>query len=147
VSRTYLLARVSFVALTIVFAAGGTARMARAQDSVPKPAARRDRDVISAEELAAPALRSQTVYEVVKRLRPNFLTSRGTAVRQQGSTADPEAGQVHASVDGNSVTAIGDLRTMSIDGVIEIRFLSAGQAMQRFGGAAREGPVILVRTM
>jgi hypothetical protein len=30
--------------------------------------------------------------------------------------------------------------------VVEIRFLTPSQAMQRFGGAAREGPVILVKT-
>jgi len=35
---------------------------------------------------------------------------------------------------------------MHVASVLDIRFLDAAAAMQRFGGAAREGPVILVRT-
>jgi hypothetical protein len=33
-----------------------------------------------------------------------------------------------------------------VNSVLEIQFLSVAAAMQKFGGAAREGPVILVRT-
>ena len=31
--------------------------------------------------------------------------------------------------------------------VVEIRFLNPAAAMQKFGGSALEGPVILVKTM
>jgi hypothetical protein len=43
---------------------------------------------------------------------------------------------VHASINGVAVVPLDELRTMLLAGVVEIRFLSAAAAMQRFGGAA-----------
>ncbi len=106
------------------------------------PTARRDPNVIGADELSNPALRGQSVLEVIRVLRPNFLATRGVQSRQ-----NPEAGRVHASINGASVVSLDELRSMHIAGVMEIRFLSAAAAMQKFGGAAQEGPVILVLTM
>ena len=113
--------------------------------------ARRDRSVITQEELADPSVSGRNVLEVVRSLRPQFLTVRGTHTLQDTSTArkgvvDPEAGKVHASVDGAKIISIEELAAIDASTVIEIRFLTPSQAMQRFGGAAREGPVILVKT-
>lgn len=94
------------------------------------------------DELRDPGLAGQSVLEVVRKLRPNFLSSRGVQSR-----SNPEAGRVHASINGNGVVSLDELRTMHTAGVVEIRFLNAAAAMQRFGGAAQEGPVILVQTM
>lgn len=105
------------------------------------PASRPDRDVISQQELAVPALRALSVLEVIRTLRPHFLNVRG-----KNSQSDSEAGRVHASIDYNGVIALDDLRNVHITGVTEIRFLGVGPAMQKFGGAAHEGPVIVVRT-
>ena len=99
----------------------------------------RNRDVISEEELTAnPGLRSQSVLEVVRALRPHFLTERGTA--------GAERGKVHASIDNGRIVALSELATMHGNTVVEIRYLSSAQAMQKFGSAALEGPVIAVRT-
>jgi hypothetical protein len=112
---------------------------------------RRDRNVISREELADPTIAGRNVLEVVRVLRPQFLTVRGnhniqdTATARMGKT-DPEAGKVHASVDGTKIVSIEELAGITASTVAEIRFLTPSQAMQRFGGAAREGPVILVTT-
>ena len=89
-----------------------------------------------------PALRALSVLEVIRTLRPHFLNVRG-----KNSQSDPEAGRVHASIDFNGVIPLEDLRNLHITGVTEIRFLGAGPAMQKFGGAAHEGPVIVVRTL
>jgi hypothetical protein len=88
----------------------------------------------------------------VRSLRPQFLSVRGTHTLQDTSTArkgavDPEAGKVHASIDGTKIVSVEELAGISANSVAEIRFLNPAQAMQRFGGAAREGPVILVTTM
>jgi len=104
----------------------------------------RDRDVIGRDELLDPTVRSLTVLEAVRAVRPTYLTSRA---RGGQSLQDPEAGKVHASIDGISVVALDELRKILVTGVIEIRFLNEAAAMQRFGGAARQGPVILVKTM
>lgn len=104
--------------------------------------ATRERDVITRAELLDPALSTMNVIEVVRRLRPHFLSDRGVSSRN-----DPDAGRVHASIDNSTVIDLNELRNMLASHVIEIRFLNAGAAMQKFGGAAREGPVIVVKTM
>jgi hypothetical protein len=97
--------------------------------------------VISQEELSAPETQAQSVLDAIRALRPQFLNSRGT-----NSHSDPEAGQVHVSIDNGRIGPLSDLSLMHVNGVIEIRYLSVAQAMQKFGGAAREGPVIVVKT-
>lgn len=116
----------------------------------PHASSSRNRDLITEDDLTVdPILRAQSVLEVVRALRPHFLTDRGTNTIQDKSAAlsDPEAGRVHASIDGGRIVPIGELNGMHANEVIEIRFLNAGQAMQKFGTAARQGPIILVTTM
>lgn len=117
---------------------------APAKDAPAKPA-RRNRDVITPDEFNAPELRTMTVLDVIRRLRPNFLNSRNT-VGGVGD-ADGATGQVHASLDWHTVMNIEELSSMTLDAVKEIRLLSPAQAQQRFGTSALAGPVILVRTM
>ena len=107
----------------------------------------RDRSVITRAELADPAVSGRTVLEAVRSLRPSFLTVRGQHSLQATAQADPEAGKVHASIDGTKIVSVEELAGINANSVVEIRFLNPAQAMQRFGGAAREGPVILVKTM
>ena len=102
----------------------------------------RNRDVITREDITSASMGSQNVLEVVKALRPSFLTVRGSH-----SIGGSEVGTVHASVDGNRVTSLDELRTIQASTIAEIRFLNPAAAMQKFGGSALEGPVILVKTM
>ena len=103
--------------------------------------ASRDRDVISERELSDPARRAETVLDVIRSLRPQFLTQRG-----KNSHSDDEAGKVHVSVDNGRILPLEELNNMHANSVIEIRYLNPAAAMAKFGGAAREGPVILIRT-
>jgi len=142
----------SLVVLALL-AAGTAAAPAAAQDSATKvtktASGKRDRNLISHEELSAPDLQAQSVLEVIRRLRPNFLNVRGaqSCLGTSCSKADIESGKVHASVDGNPVVSLSEISTMHVSNVIEIRYLDAGAAMQKFGGSAHEGPVILIKTM
>lgn len=104
-------------------------------------AAGRNRDLITNDELAAPGMRALNVYEVVRQLRPHFLNVRGMQ-----STTNPEAGRVHASLDGTRIITVDELRNILAANVTEIRYLNAAAAMQKFGTAALEGPVIVVKT-
>jgi hypothetical protein len=104
----------------------------------------RNRDLISQDELSAdPGLRSLSVLEVVRTLRPHFLSERGV----HKSESDPEAGKVHVSIDNGRIVPLSELNGIHAGAVIEIRYLSSAQAMQKFGGAAHQGPVIAVRTV
>jgi len=110
------------------------------------PEGRRERDVITKDEMARANVGAQSVLDVVTNLRPAFLNVRGLHnVAAVGG--DPEAGKVHASIDGNKLVTLDDLRSVPASTVKEIRYLNPAAAMQRFGGDAREGPVILVVTM
>ena len=112
----------------------------------------RNRDIITREELSAPSVNGLTVLDAVKSLRPHFLTVRGQntvpAKDAQGKQlVDQESGKVHASIDGNRIVSVEELAGLRAGTVVEVRFLSPAAAMQRFGGTARQGPVILVKTM
>jgi hypothetical protein len=119
-----------------------SAEAAAAIAAEPRPATpRANRNVITLEELSPPAIRAMNVLDVIRSLRPTFLTDRG-----KSSQSNPEAGRVHASIDYNGVIPLNDLRSIPSVGVIEIRYLEPAAAMNRFGGAAHQGPVIVVRT-
>ena len=129
--------------LASVAACTGRTPQPIAGDGTPiaAPPARRDRDLITREELSDPTLRGENVLDVIKTLRPNFLADHG-----KRSNEDPEGGRVHASVDGAGVMPLDVLKDIRVGAVIEIRYLNDAAAMQKFGGAAHQGPVILVRT-
>src|SRR3954468_1977832 len=110
------------------------------------PEGRRERDIISKDEMTRANVGSQSVLEVVTSLRPAFLNVRGLH-NVPAVGGDPEAGKVHASIDGNKLISLDELRGVLAGTVKEIRYLNPAAAMQRFGGDAREGPVILVTTM
>ncbi len=117
-----------------------------------QPTVNRNRDIITKEELQAPAVNSLSAFDVVRTLRPHFLAQRGknnVPVKDANGAhyTDDEAGQPHASIDGAKVTALDELKSINANQLIEIRYLTPSQAMQKFGGSARQGPVILVRTM
>lgn len=117
------------------------------EDAQPvTPEGRRARDVITKEEMTRANVGSQSVIEVVTTLRPAFLNVRGLH-NVAAAGGDPEAGKVHASIDGNKLISLDELRSVVASTVREIRYLNPSAAMQRFGGDAREGPVILVTTM
>ena len=129
-----------FLLVAAATACAAKAPVAGSSDEV-RASAPRNRDLITLADLSAdPAMRSQSVLEVVRTLRPHFLTDRGP------DNADPNEGKVHVSIDDGRIVPLSELSTMHANEVIEIRYLNSGQAMQKFGSTARRGPVIVVRT-
>ena len=100
---------------------------------------RGDRDVITQEELSQPSVRAQSLLDLIRSTRPHFLNQRG-----KNSHSDDEAGAVHVSIDNGRILPLQELANIHAGTAMEVRYLNASAAMQRFGGAAREGPVILV---
>jgi hypothetical protein len=97
-------------------------------------------DVITAAELADPAVAAGDALQAVQRLRPRFLMSRGMT----SSASNGSAGGVHASIDGGPLVAVTDLQRVRPSSLKEIRYLSATDAAQRFGAMAGNGPVIIL---
>jgi len=103
---------------------------------------RGDRDVITQEELSQPSVRAQSLLDLIRSTRPHFLNQRG-----KNSHSDDEAGAVHVSIDNGRILPLQELANIHAGTAFEVRYLNPAAAMQMFGGAAREGPVILVRTI
>jgi hypothetical protein len=98
----------------------------------------RNRSQITAEEIAT--TNASSAYEIVERLRPEFLRSRG-----QKSLSDPTPDDPIVYVNGMRSGAIESMRSMSAQDVLEIRFITAADATTRFG-TGHTGGVIEVRT-
>jgi TonB-dependent receptor-like protein len=95
-------------------------------------------NIITADQIAAS--HQSNAYEVVSRLRPNFLKSRGrTTVYGQGSD--------YAAVflDGQSYGDLSSLRNISASQIGSIRFIRGTDAVTTYG-MQYGGGVIDVRT-
>jgi hypothetical protein len=89
-------------------------------------APRRDRNKITAEEIAE-RQSAQSAYDVIKVLRPQWLSVRGptTIVQQEMS--------VMVYRDGSKMGSVDELYSIPADQIKEMRFLSAGDATLRYG--------------
>ncbi len=108
-----------------------------AQDSAKaKPKIKRNPDVISVEEIEA-ASDAQDAYQLVKRLRPLWLTMRG------GGSMNSRVGEIAVYVAGMRQGGPDALREISRTSVVEIRFLRGSDATQRFGTGHENGAILV----
>ena len=92
--------------------------------------------VLSAAELSRFG-RNDTVLEALRRLRPNFLRSRGSAV-------------VGVSIDGAAVTDLSILGAIQVSAIEDVRLERASASARNggitFSGDIVSGDVLIVRT-
>lgn len=93
-----------------------------------------DRDVITEEEIAATS--AITAYEVVQKLRGNFLSNRGKTTILGRSSALPMV-----YVDGVRYGELASLRSISATTVQSIRLYRAWDAQQRYGNDVTGGVI------
>jgi hypothetical protein len=88
--------------------------------------ASRDSNVITSEEIVA----SQTTnaYDAVRRLRPNFLNSRGPTTINGGGSA-----YARVYLDRVLFGDINSLKNLSVNGIREIHYYNGPEASGRFG--------------
>jgi hypothetical protein len=89
-------------------------------------APRRDRNKISTEEIAEKQS-AQNAYDLIKALRPQWLSSRGPT-----SIMQAEVGIV-VYRGASKLGSVDELRSIPADQVAEMRWYSAGDATMRFG--------------
>jgi hypothetical protein len=141
-----------FASCALVVASAACAGKAPAPETGGAPeqqgAPGRNRDVITAAELSKPELGSQSLLNVIRSLRPTYLVNRGqqsVSCATTGGCSDAnDEGTVHASVDNGRIVRLEELEGIHVATVQEVRYLNPAAAMNKFGGAARSGPVILV---
>ena len=97
-----------------------------------------DPNLITADEISAISVIS--AYDVVKRLRPNFLASRGPT-----SMVDPRPTTPVVYLDGMRDGDVSALVGIEASRVATIRYLTGPEAQQRFG-TDNVGGAILVTT-
>lgn len=92
-------------------------------------------DVITAEEVQA--TNRNTVYEVVQRLHPEWLRSRGSA------TMDPEGTGIVVLLNGSRMGGIPALRQIPASGVSSIEYVDGPTATQRWGTGFGHGAIVV----
>ncbi len=105
----------------------------------PGPSQISDPQLITEEEVEAS--RAPTAYEVIQKLRPNFLSYRGeTSFDRSKSQPYPTV-----YVDGQQYGSIGSLRNLPASQVSSIRLYRSWEATTKFG-TGNMGGVIAIAT-
>jgi hypothetical protein len=132
--------RISIAALLVLSAACASKSVDTSKEvGAVQPKARRNPNVISQEELQAPAITSRDALSALRQLRPNFFSYRGPT----GST-EPGAGSVQISHDYGPLQPVSTLKSLNTFGLVEVRYLNPEDAALRFGLNANGGPVIVL---
>jgi len=110
------------------------AALACASSGTAGTGTRRDPNLITEQEIANSA--ESNLYDVVSRLRPMFLKTRGRSTINSG-------GSEYASVflDGQYYGELGSLRNIVATQIHEIRYLSGPDAVSRYGMRYGSGAV------
>jgi len=83
--------------------------------------------------------KATNAYDVVSRLRPMFLRSRGQTTFGTGGGGTQEYPEVY--LDGQRYGAIESLRSLTVDPIQEIRFLGGPDATIKYGTGHAAGVI------
>lgn len=105
-------------------------------DPVAQSAPTRDRNVLTAEEMEKAGGDALDVYQMITKLRPQFLRQRSTSINARDKTIAVFVGKTpYGSVD--------QLRSMRPSALREIRYLNASEATTLFGTGYALGALVL----
>jgi len=97
------------------------------------------RDAITLEMIDDIAASVQDAYSVVDRLRPQWLRSRGSM-----SIRNPQPVYPVVYVDGQRFGELDSLRTLGVQSLSSLQFISAPQATTRYGTGHAGGAILVV---
>ena len=86
------------------------------------------------------ATNSETLYDAINKLHPDWLTSRGPS-----SVTDATPTAVDVFMNGTMLGRADYLRDMRVVDVSEVRYWNAGQAAARFGMGHPRGVIEIIR--
>jgi hypothetical protein len=102
-------------------------------------AQKKNRDLITRDEIMNSAQREQDLWQAVRGLRPHFLAPpRG--VRTMGNAP---AGETVVVVDGKRDSGLDALRMIMASDVEEVRYLDPSRSQNEFGTFATGGAVVV----
>ena len=135
-------ARVLMAAVLIAVSSGCSSSGSSSSATGAPRAPSRQQDVITAAEIAERAADASNALQVVQKLRPQMLTTRGRFSPADSSDAGARPRVV---VDGVAYGQVENLVNVNAISVMEIRYISATDATTRFG-TGYVGGAILVTT-
>jgi hypothetical protein len=124
--------------------AGASAGSTAGQAGAAASPARHDRTLITADEMSD--LQASNLYDVVKRLHPEWLTLRNSATvggAVSGRTATNE-NDVQVFLDTQHAGSSDMLRQMAVTSATSLKFYSASEAQARFGNGNLNGVIQVV---
>lgn len=113
-------ARYLWLGVAVVVLAAQTA------EAQKQKAPRRDRNHITAEEIQEKPT-AQSAYDLIKALRPQWLSSRGPTTIMQAEIG------IQVYRGASRIGSVEELHNIPADQVEEMRFYSASEATMRFG--------------
>lgn len=134
--------RVLMAAVLIAVGSGCSSSGSSSSATGAPRAPSRQNDVITAAEIAERAADASNALQVVQKLRPQMLTTRGRFSPADSSDAGARPRVV---VDGVAYGQVENLVNVNAISVMEIRYISATDATTRFG-TGYVGGAILVTT-
>ena len=131
--------------LVVLLVAGAACAQKTASTSTVSPQGssrpRKNSDIITQEELRDPTIAGTDAMTAIRQLRPAFFRTRGPM-----SFQNTTAGQVQISQDYGPLQQLSNLSSVDTRSLVEVRYLNANDAQNRFGINANGGPVIVVMT-
>ena len=98
----------------------------------------RDRSVLTFEEIEFDKAGVRSAYDIIARLRPEYLRSRGSSSLRTGA---PSTAVVY--LDEMRYGNLASLRTISAAQVYEVRYFNAADATTRFGTDHLGGAILI----
>jgi hypothetical protein len=131
-------------ALVVALVTAGCASTSGGSSSGTTPQRRGNSTLITESEIASANL--ETIYDVIERLRPNMLRTRGQVGRLSGASegdAGAQNSRIRVYLNGSSVGDLTMLRSIQASSIREVQYLSATDATTRFGTGHDAGAILL----
>ena len=114
--------------------------VALAASAAPIAAQTRNRDVLTREEIQAPAQKDRDLLQIIRSLRPHFLSApRGVRSMANGGPAP-----VQLYVDDIHRGSLDELKSIKPEDVEEVRYLEPNRAQDQYG-ITHSGGAVLVK--
>lgn len=126
-------------------ASGGSSSAPAAASGASSTTVRRgNANLITESEIAGANL--ETIYDVIERLRPNMLRTRGQMGRLSGASgSDPGASvsKIRVYLNGSAIGDVSMLRGIQAASVKQVDYLGSSDATTRFGTGHDAGAILV----
>ena len=113
-----------------------------ASGGAPVSAAKQNPNVISLDEIIESS--ASNAFEVIQRLRPNFLRTRGAVHGTPGATNAMEMVDLVVYLNENRLGGTDQLRQISTTDIREIRYFNSSEATTKWGTGHSAGAIQIV---